>query len=170
MAQALSHRIDGGLVAGRREFGVVTPATGAPFARCPDATHGEVDAAMGAAARAFAGDWSRDEAARRRTLVAMSEALGAAADEIGRLVCLEQGKPLAQATGEVRGAARLLKRYAEVPIPREILREDQKGRVMVVRKRLGRTAAITPWNYPVAPLVPNRGREYVSGIIVVACR
>jgi len=100
MTQSLSHLIDGDLVAGRREFDVVNPATGAPFARCPDATNGEVDAAMGAAARAFAGDWSRDEAARRRTLVAMSEALGAAADEIGRLVCLEQGKPLAQATGE----------------------------------------------------------------------
>src|SRR5437867_12909639 len=90
MTQSLSHLIDADLVAGRREFDVVNPATGAPFARCPDATNGEVDAAMGAAARAFAGDWSRDEAARRRTLVAMSEALGAAADEIGRLVCLEQ--------------------------------------------------------------------------------
>ena len=168
MTQSLSHLIDGELVAGRREFDVVNPATGAPFARCPDATNEEVDAAMGAAARAFAGEWSRDEAARRRTLVAMSEALGAAADEIGRLVCLEQGKPLAQATGEVRGAARLLKRYAEEPIPREILREDQKVRVMVVRKPLGVTAAITPWNYPVATLVAKIGPAFVTGNTVVA--
>src|SRR6266446_1533735 len=168
MTQSFSHLIDGELVAGRREFDVVNPATGAPFARCPDATNEEVDAAMGAAARAFAGGWSRDEAARRRTLVAMSEALGAAADEIGRLVCLEQGKPLAQATGEVRGAARLLKRYAEEPIPREILREDQKVRVMVVRKPLGVTAAITPWNYPVATLVAKIGPAFVTGNTVVA--
>src|SRR5437773_7425643 len=139
-----------------------------PFACCPDATREEVDAAMGAAARAFAGEWSRDEAGRRRTLAAMSEALAAAADELGRLVCLEQGKPLAQATGEVRGAARLLKRYSEEPIPREILREDQKVRVMVVRKPLGVTAAITPWNYPVATLVAKIGPAFVTGNTVVA--
>src|SRR5207244_9080267 len=119
MKQTSCHLIGGELVAGRRDFEVVNPATGAPFARCPDATRDEVDAAMGAAARAFAGEWSRDEAARRRTLVAMSEALVGAADELGRLVCLEQGKPLAQATGEVRSSARLLKRYADEPIPRE---------------------------------------------------
>src|SRR3989441_7610744 len=126
--QSFSHLIDGELVSGGRDFEVVNPATGAPFARCPDATREEVDAAMAAAARAFAGEWSRDEAARRRTLAAMSEAL-AAADELGRLVCLEQGKPLAHATGEVRGSARLLKRYADEPIPREVLPEDQKVRV-----------------------------------------
>src|SRR6058998_3789870 len=88
MKQTFCHLIDGELVAGRRDFEVVNPATGAPFARCPDATREEVDAAMSAAARAFAGDWSRDEAGRRRTLAAMSEAVAAAADELGRLVCL----------------------------------------------------------------------------------
>src|SRR3989454_304844 len=161
--QSFSHLIDGELVSGGRDFEVVNPATGAPFARCPDATREEVDAAMGAAARAFAGEWSRDEAGRRRTLAAMSEALAAAADELGRLVCLEQGKPLAQATGEVRGAARLLKRYADEPIPREVLREDQKVRVTVVRRPLGVAAAITPWNYPVATLVAKIGPAFVAG-------
>src|SRR5437870_11939963 len=168
MQQTFCHLSDGELVAGRRDFGVVHPATGAPVALCPAATHEEVDAAMGAAARAFAGEWSRDEAGRRRTLAAMSEALGAAADELGRLVCLEQGKPLAQATGEVRGAARLLKRYADEPIPREVLREDEKVRVTVVRRPLGVTAAITPWNYPVATLVAKIDPAFVTGNTVVA--
>jgi len=166
--QTFAHLIDGELVPGRRDFEVVNPATGAAFARCPDATREEIDAAMAAAARAFAGEWSRDEAGRRRTLAAMSEALTGAADELGRLVCLEQGKPLAQATGEVRGAARLLKRYADEPIPRETLREDQKVRVTLVRKPLGVTAAITPWNYPVATLVAKIGPAFVTGNTVVA--
>ena len=47
MKQTFCHLIDGELVAGRRDFEVVNPATGAPFARCPDATREEVDAAMG---------------------------------------------------------------------------------------------------------------------------
>src|SRR5262249_53103236 len=75
-----SHLIDGELVAGRRHFDVINPATGEPFARCPDATRDDVDRAMSAATRAFATGWSRDEALRRRTLAHMSEALAAQAD------------------------------------------------------------------------------------------
>src|SRR5438552_13132040 len=168
MKQTFCHLIDGELLSGSRIFEAITPASGAPFARSTDATREEVDAAMGAAARAFAGEWSRDEAGRRRTLAAMSEALAAAADELGRLVCLEQGKPLAQATGEVRGAARLLKRYAEEPIPREVLREEQKVRVTVVRRPLGAPAAFTPWNYPVATLGAKIRPAFVTGNTVVA--
>src|SRR2546422_7910464 len=123
---------------------------------------------MTATTRAFAGEWSRNEAARRRTLAAMSEALAAAADELGRLVCLEQGKPLAQATGEERGSARLLKRYADEPIPRAVLRETQKISVTVVRGPLGGAAAITPWTSPVATLVAKIGPAFVAGTTVVA--
>jgi acyl-CoA reductase-like NAD-dependent aldehyde dehydrogenase len=166
--ESYNHLIDGRAVPGRSHFDVINPATGAAFARCPDATRDDVDAAMAAAAHAFAGDWPRDEAARRRTLVAMSERLAGIADDLGRLVCLEQGKPLAQAVGEVRGSARMLKRYAEEPIPREVLREDEKVRVSVVRKPLGVTAAITPWNYPVATLVAKLGPALLMGNAVVA--
>src|SRR5581483_888194 len=123
---------------------------------------------MAAAARAFAGAWSRDEALRRRTLVHMSEALGAKVDEIGRLVCMEQGKPLANATGEVKGAAQILKLYADEPIPRDVLVDDAKARVTLVRKPLGVVAAITPWNFPVATLVMKLGPALLTGNTVVA--
>jgi len=168
MDTTFSHLIDGELIAGRQHFDVVNPATGAPFARCPDATREDLERAMAAAARAFAGDWSRDEALRRRTLVHMSEVLGAAADEIGRLVCMEQGKPLAAAVGEVKGAAQILRVYADEPIPRDVLREDTKARVTLVRKPLGVVAAITPWNYPVATLVMKLGPALLTGNTVVA--
>jgi len=168
METTFSHLIDGELVAGRQHFDVINPATGAPFARCPDATREDLERAMIAAARAFAGEWSHDEALRRRTLVHMSEALGARADEIGRLVCLEQGKPLAQAVGEVKGAAQILRLYADEPIPRDVLREDEKARVTLVRKPLGPVAAITPWNYPVATLVMKLGPALLTGNTVVA--
>src|SRR5207247_10919518 len=52
--------------------------------------------------------------------------------------------------------------------PGEVLREDQKVRVTVVRKPLGVTAAITPWNYPVATLVAKIGPAFVTGNTVVA--
>jgi len=168
MDTTFTHLIDGRLVAGRQHFDVINPATGAPFARCPDATREDVDDAMAAAARAFAGSWSRDEALRRRTLAHMSEALSAQAEAIGRLVCLEQGKPLASAIGEVKGAAQILKMHADEPIPRDVLREDEKARVTLVRKPLGVVAAITPWNYPVATLVMKLAPALLTGNTVVA--
>jgi acyl-CoA reductase-like NAD-dependent aldehyde dehydrogenase len=165
--QTFHHLIDGRLVAGRRDFGVVNPATAAPFARCPDATTEDVERAMEAAARSFA-SWSRDETARRRALAVMGEALGGRADEIGRLVCLEQGKPLANAVGEVRHAAQILRQYADEPIPREVLREDEKVRMTLVRKPLGVAVAITPWNYPVHTLVVKLAPALLAGNTVVA--
>src|SRR6187431_1166420 len=79
MSTTFSHLIGGAFVPGTRHFDVIDPATGEAFATCPDASRGQVDAAMDAAARAFAGTWSRDEALRRRTLAHMSEVLSAKA-------------------------------------------------------------------------------------------
>src|SRR5262249_59848346 len=77
METSFAHLIGGELVPGSRHFDVINPATGAPFARCPDATQDDVNRAMGVAACAAAGPWSRDEGLRRRTLTAMGEALAA---------------------------------------------------------------------------------------------
>src|SRR5215470_4282984 len=162
------HLIAGELVAGQRSFAVIDPATGAPFADCPDATREELDRAMAAAEQAFAGTWPRDEALRRRALGAMSDALAAQAEALGRLVSQEQGKPLQHAQNEVRGAARLLRLCADEPIPVEVLRDDGKLRVTIVRKPLGVAAAITPWNYPLATLVAKIGPALLAGNTVVA--
>ena len=163
-----AHLIDGRLVAGRESFDVVNPATGAPFAACPRATHEEVDAAMAAAARTFAGEWSRDDARRRAVLRGMADAVEAAAPDIGRLICLEQGKPLGMAVGEAQGAAQIFRLYAGEAVPCEVLREDAGARVTLERRPLGVTAAITPWNYPVATLAMKIGPAFLVGNTVVA--
>src|SRR2546426_1277546 len=123
---------------------------------------------MAAAVEAFAGPWSRDETLRRQTLRQMSETLARQADDIGRVLCLEQGKPIAQAVGEVKGAAQVLKLYADEKMPLDVLRDDAKARVTLVRRPLGVTAAITPWNYPVATLVMKIGPAFLVGNTVVA--
>ena len=168
MSTTFSHLIGGAFTPGTRHFDVIDPATGEPFATCPDASREQVNAAVDAAARAFAGAWPRDEALRRRTLAHMSEVLAGRAEEIGRIVSQEQGKPLANATGEVKGAAATLKLYADEPIPREVLRDDAKGHMVLVRRPLGVTAAITPWNFPVYTLVAKLGPALLVGNTVVA--
>src|SRR5207247_3597428 len=61
-----------------------------------------------------------------------------------------------------------LRLCADEPIPRDVLREDEKARVTLVRKPLGPVAAITPWNYPVATLVMKLGPALLTGNTVVA--
>jgi acyl-CoA reductase-like NAD-dependent aldehyde dehydrogenase len=139
--------IDGKRVAGEAFFDVVNPAAGKPFARAPEATRAQLDAAMDAARRAFPA-WSRDEARRREALRAAGAAVQANAAELARLLTQEQGKPLAKATEETMGASFWFQYTAGLQIPVEVLQDDAKARIEVRRRPLGVVGAITPWNYP----------------------
>jgi len=127
---------------------VVDPATAKPFARCPAASREQLDLAVATADEAYR-SWRSDEAARRAALVRCSEAMRAAAPEIGRILTREQGKPLAAAVGEVIGAAVWFQVTAGLPLETEILQDDDAFRIELHRKPLGVVGAITPWNYPV---------------------
>jgi acyl-CoA reductase-like NAD-dependent aldehyde dehydrogenase len=162
------HLIDGRLVPGRESFEVVNPATGAPFAACPAATHEDVAAAASAAAVAFESGWAADEPGRRAVLGRMADAVEAEAEALGRLVCSEQGKPLSMAIVEAQTAAGILRLYAADAIPFEVLRETAAGRVTLERRPLGPTAAITPWNYPLATLAMKVAPALLVGNTVVA--
>jgi acyl-CoA reductase-like NAD-dependent aldehyde dehydrogenase len=148
--------------AGTRHFDVIDPATGEASRRVPDASREQVDAAMTRRRVPSRAPWSRDEALRRRTLAHMSEALAARADEIGRLVCLEQGSRSRSAVGEVKGAARS-QLYAT---SRSRATSCATTRRRASRSCDGRSAwsrAITPWNFPVATLVMKLGPALLAG-------
>jgi acyl-CoA reductase-like NAD-dependent aldehyde dehydrogenase len=140
--------IDGKSVAADDSFPVINPATGEPFAECPECSRPQLDAAMAAAQRAFR-PWASDVQARRDALIASAAVLTANADAIGQLLTREQGKPLKEAIGEVHGAAFWLQHTSELEIPSEQLHEDDEQRIMLRRRPLGVVAAITPWNFPV---------------------
>ena len=130
-------------------FDVINPATAEPHAAAPDCTRGQLDAAMEAAAKAHR-DWKGDEAARRAALLRAAEIVNDAADAIAPTLTAEQGKPLRDAKREVLACAMWLRYYAELEIPREVIQDDDKAVVEVVRRPLGVVAAITPWNFPVS--------------------
>ena len=127
---------------------VVNPATGKPFASCPDATPEQLDQAMDAAAGAFT-TWRGDLAARREALVRAADAIQAAAPEIGRILTQEQGKPLEAAVGEAIGASVWFRLTSEMPLEPEVLQDDDELRIELHRKPLGVVGAITPWNFPI---------------------
>ena len=140
--------IDGTQRRASRGLPVLTPATEEIVGEAPACTAEQLNEAVAAAKRALP-SWRRDETARRETLVRAAEALLAQAPVIARTLTLEQGKPLAQATGEVMGAAAQLKNAAKLPLPHEVTRDDEKSRIEITYRPYGVVAGITPWNFPV---------------------
>jgi len=168
VSETFSHLIGGARVPGAATWPVVNPATGEPFAVCPAATRDDLAAAVAAAEATFRGDWPHDEARRRAVLERMADAVEAAADRLGRLVCSEQGKPLSMAIVEAQTAAGIFRLYAADRIPFDVLRETPAGTVTLERRALGPTAAITPWNYPLATLAMKVAPSFLVGNTVVA--
>jgi acyl-CoA reductase-like NAD-dependent aldehyde dehydrogenase len=147
--------IDGRFVDGAegREGGRVSPGHGVEVSRYAFGTAADVDLAVRAARRAFEhGPWPRMKAAERAAiLLRVADLIDARRAEIARLDAIESGKPIAQAMGEIAGAADIW-RYAAA-LARTLhgesyahLGPDMLG--VVLREPIGVVALITPWNFP----------------------
>jgi acyl-CoA reductase-like NAD-dependent aldehyde dehydrogenase len=159
--------IDGEAAPSERTFDVVDPSTGSAFAAAPDCTSEQLDAAFAAAAGAYE-SWRTDEDERRAALRAAAAAIREAAGEIGRLLTTEQGKPLAQATGEAQAMASTLDFYAELELPPVDVRTTATAVVEVTRQPLGVVVAIAPWNFPLSLLSWKLAPALLAGNTVVA--
>jgi acyl-CoA reductase-like NAD-dependent aldehyde dehydrogenase len=129
-------------------FEVLNPATEEVAGRASSCSRAVLDEAMTTSALAFPA-WSADEDARREALRSGAALLAQAAEKIGPILTMEQGKPIAQAIEEVYAASAWLVYYADLERPRQIVRDDATGRIEVARRPMGVVAAITPWNFPV---------------------
>jgi acyl-CoA reductase-like NAD-dependent aldehyde dehydrogenase len=158
--------IDGKAAKAERTFGVINPATGAVFAQAPDASKADLDAAMDAAQRAFR-TFRRDEGKRRDLLRACAGAVKEHAAELAALLVQEQGKPSAGAAWEVGGTALWFDYTAGLPIPVEVVHEDDTSRVEIHRKPVGVVGAITPWNFPLILAVWKVAPALLAGNTVV---
>ena len=140
--------IGGKQVLGDGEFVVINPATGEAAGYAPAASDAHLDAAFTASVDAFDA-WGCDWSARRVALEACATALADSVTELAPILTAEQGKPLRDAEGELRGSAAWLRYYAGLALEPEIIRDDEHGVVEVARKPIGPVAAIAPWNFPV---------------------
>ncbi|HUF98003.1 MAG TPA: aldehyde dehydrogenase family protein, partial [Ilumatobacter sp.] len=96
-------------------FGVVDPRTGDEFARAPECSPTQLDAAFDAAAAAFA-SWRLDESARCAAMLAAADLIEAHTDELAALLAAESGKPVAMASGEVSISVAWLRYYGTVDV------------------------------------------------------
>ena len=152
---------------------VADPATGQTVDEVPAATAEEVDAAVGAAASAFAA-WRRTDAGERAAhLSRLADAAEAHAGELVALLTREQGKPTLEAQGELRHFLGGLRYYAEAATKlrgtyQELPSQFGPAYGLVTRRPMGVVAAITPWNFPLTLLANKVGPALAAGNTVVA--
>jgi len=141
--------IDGEQVSSSGTFAVLNPANEEIIARVPDCTREQLDATISAAARVFPLWKAAPISTRKEILHTISDRLEANADQFMSLMTREQGKPHADAKGEMLRSALWFREFAKKDLPVAIYEEN--GRRFESRHvPLGVVAAITPWNFPVA--------------------
>jgi acyl-CoA reductase-like NAD-dependent aldehyde dehydrogenase len=160
--------IDGKLVDGDQTMTVINPATEEPVTTaCPRASAAQVNAAVAAAKAAFPAWAARPMAERRALLHKMADVIDANANEIGRLLTLEQGKPLMFAVGEVHNMANDVRAMSNLELPVKVLEDSATRRAEQHRRPLGVVAAIIPWNFPIALLGTKLPTALVAGNTLV---
>jgi succinate-semialdehyde dehydrogenase/glutarate-semialdehyde dehydrogenase len=164
--------IDGSWRAGedRDHFTVVNPATGSGIAELPLASEADLDEALAAAARTYP-EWRATDVEKRASILhKTAKLLRERVETIARLMTQEQGKPLAEAKGEVLASAQLFDWYAEEAkrdYGRVLVRpRGQLSRVM--HEPVGPVATFTPWNFPLYLLAKKAAAALAAGCSIIA--
>lgn len=137
----------------RETTAILNPANEEVLGRLPRANQADLDSALDAAERGFATWRAVSPYDRAKTLRKTADLLRERADAIGRVLTLEQGKPLAEAVGEVRSSADTFEWFAEEgrrAYGRVIPARTANLRQTVLREPVGPVALFTPWNFPAA--------------------
>ncbi|WP_433709647.1 NAD-dependent succinate-semialdehyde dehydrogenase [Nocardia sp. CA-084685] len=164
--------IDGVWTAARsgEYFDVRNPATGETVGRAPAMERAETVDAIDAANRAQREWAARTAGERADILLRWRDLVIEFQEDLARLLTLEQGKPLAEARGEIAYAASFLRLYAEEArrIHGEIIPSTSSDtRIMVLREPIGVVACITPWNFPAAMITRKAAPAIAAGCTVV---
>jgi succinate-semialdehyde dehydrogenase/glutarate-semialdehyde dehydrogenase len=151
-------------------FDVVNPANGDVLTSVAD---GAVDDAIAAvdAADSAAADWAATAPRVRAEILRRAfDLMTSRADELAHLICLENGKALTDARGEVAYAAEFFRWYAEEAVRAAgtlMTAPSGANRIMVMRQPVGIAVLVTPWNFPAAMATRKIGPALAAGCSVV---
>ncbi len=149
---------------------VTNPATGETLGSVPRLGAVEVNRAIAAAQDAFAG-WRARTAKERSTLLRRwFNLMLDHQEDLAVLMTLEQGKPLAEARGEITYAASFIEWFAEEAkrVYGDVIPPHQADkRIVVIKEPIGVCAAITPWNFPAAMITRKAGAALAAGCPMV---
>ncbi|HMK15070.1 MAG TPA: NADP-dependent succinate-semialdehyde dehydrogenase [Burkholderiales bacterium] len=151
-------------------FGVTNPADGSQLGTVPDMGAAEARRAIEAAHAAWPA-W-RAKTAKERALILRRwfDLVMANQQDLAMLMTAEQGKPLAEAKGEIAYAASFIEWFAEEGkrvYGDTIPQHHSDKRLMVIKEPVGVCAAITPWNFPAAMITRKAGPALAAGCVMV---
>ena len=156
---------------GASRFAVANPANGAIVAEVADVGVEGARAAIDAAESARGG-WAQRTAKERGVILkAWAKLMLDNADDLGRILCAEMGKPLAEAKGEIAYGASFIDWFAEEG--RRVYGDVIPGhladkRILVLKQPIGVAASITPWNFPNAMIARKVAPALAAGCGFVA--
>ncbi|WP_029548694.1 NAD-dependent succinate-semialdehyde dehydrogenase [Rhizorhabdus wittichii] len=162
--------IDGAWVAGEDWIEVDDPATGAVVGRVPALGRDAAERAIDAAAAAMPGWAARTAQERGAVLRRFAALMIERQDDLAALLTREQGKPLAEARGEIAYAASYLDWFAEEgrrAYGEVVPTHAADKRLFVLRQPVGVVGAITPWNFPAAMVTRKIAPALAAGCAVV---
>jgi acyl-CoA reductase-like NAD-dependent aldehyde dehydrogenase len=154
----------------RRRWEIKSPATGDVVGSVASASREDLSETITNAQKAFL-SWSKLSVYERDKIIRQAtKHVRGKAEEIGRLMALEQGKPFNQSKGEVTASCDTIDYYAAEGLRIEgavLATEDKNFRSQVIYQPVGVCALITPWNYPVSLLSWKLGPALAAGCTVV---
>jgi succinate-semialdehyde dehydrogenase/glutarate-semialdehyde dehydrogenase len=155
---------------GEAAVAVTDPASGEVLARVPDLGAAETRLAIEAARKAQLEWRARTAGDRARILRRWFDLVMAAQDDLALILTREQGKPLAEARGEIAYAASFIEWFAEEAkrVYGEVIPSHRAdARLVVIRQPVGVVAAITPWNFPAAMITRKVAPALAAGCTAV---
>jgi succinate-semialdehyde dehydrogenase/glutarate-semialdehyde dehydrogenase len=162
--------INGEWVAGRDRFDVTDPATGEKLVDVALLGAAEAETAIAAANAAWPAWRSKTAKERGAVLMKWYALLIQHADDLARIMTAEQGKPLAEARGEVVYGASFVEWFAEEAkriYGETIPSTDNNKRYVILKQPIGVCAAITPWNFPIAMITRKVAPALAAGCTVI---
>jgi succinate-semialdehyde dehydrogenase / glutarate-semialdehyde dehydrogenase len=147
-------------------FEIHDPADGSLITRVADCTTRDALAAVAAAERAFPAWRATPAKERARLLRRWFDLMMAHQDELGEILAREQGKPLAEAKGEIAYGASFVEWFAEEArrVYGDVIPSTGGGReLLALKEPIGVTAAITPWNFPNAMITRKVAPALAAG-------
>jgi succinate-semialdehyde dehydrogenase/glutarate-semialdehyde dehydrogenase len=162
--------INGNWLGANASFDVTNPADGATITAVPNMGADEAKQAIDAANAAFPA-WAAKTAKERAVVMRMwFELMMMHAADLAALMTAEQGKPLAEAKGEVVYGASFIEWFAEEAkrVSGDVMQSTWADKRMVVLKQaIGVCAAITPWNFPIAMITRKVAPAIAAGCTIV---
>ena len=162
--------IGGEWLAGTARFDVNDPATGLKLADVANLGTPETLDAIAAADKAWPAWRAKTAKERHAVLMKWFSLIMANADDLARILTAEQGKPLAEARGEVVYGASFIEWFAEEAkrvYGETIPTTDNGKRYIVLKQAVGVCAAITPWNFPIAMITRKVAPALAAGCPVI---